>query len=96
MALDVTNGSIWKWEIPITSHFSLPMPKGARVLSVQMQNGAPVVWAEVSQDAAREARSFHVVGTGTPLPMGVSLKYVGTIQQGHYVWHLYEEVQARK
>jgi hypothetical protein len=89
---------IWKYSVEISSHFSVPMPKGARLLCVQSQEGAGALWALVDPEQKREARHFAVVGTGESLPdQGKGFKYVGTWQTDSYgvlVWHLFERTEG--
>ena len=79
---------VWKYLIPIQDKFTLLMPVGARPLTFQVQGG-PTMWALVDPDAEQQTREFAVVGTGhadTP----ESGNYIGTIQHGAFVWHLFE------
>ena len=69
--------TIWKFQIPIIDRFSVSMPRGAEVLSVQVQYGQAVMWALVDASAMYELRHFSIVGTGNPIqgPLG---RFVGT------------------
>lgn len=87
--------SVWKYEFPITDHFSIPLPSGARVLTAQMQGDVPVMWVEVDEQAARTPRHFHVIGTGNPFPQFLALNYIATIQERRFVWHVYEQVEGK-
>jgi hypothetical protein len=74
---------IHKYLLPIEDECFIPMPKGAKVLSVQVQHGLPVVWALV--DLAAVSRPFmkhwfFVLGTGNPVNFDVAGKFLGTIQ----------------
>lgn len=72
------------------------MPASAEVLTVQLQQGKPVLWALVNPTAPEEARRFLIAGTGHDLPPGVSRRrYVGTFQIpdpvfGVTVWHVFD------
>ena len=82
---------IYKYQIAITDEIYLSMPKGAQVLSVQVQHDIPVIWALVDPDAPVVERHFHLEATGHQLPdlMG---RFIGTIQilEGDLVFHLFE------
>ena len=80
--------TIWKFPLQgLTTQ--LEMPYQARILSLQIQDGKPTLWAEVDTEAERETRTFQIKGTGHPLS---DLEfYVGTFQDPPFVWHLYEE-----
>jgi hypothetical protein len=82
---------IYKYVVPPLDTFDLALPAGARVLSVQTQEGRPHVWAEVDTDAPDERRRFECFATGQPMP-AASRVYVGTFQldEGRLVYHLYE------
>lgn len=87
--------AVWKYELLAAEHFVLSMPKGAEVLTVQVQHGKPQLWARVDPTAEKEPRHFGVYGTGHRIQdpsEGVRLAYVGTFQidGGQLVFHLFE------
>jgi hypothetical protein len=49
---------IWKWGINPTNDGSISMPKGAELLSIQVQRGIPCIWALVDPAAEKEERRF--------------------------------------
>lgn len=82
--------SIWKFPLPMRG--GVEMPKGARILSVHMQNGQPQVWALVDPQAPLVKRRLRVYGTGWDVlddPVGV---FLGTylIEGGQYVFHVFD------
>ncbi|MBA7614272.1 hypothetical protein ES703_21535 [subsurface metagenome] len=87
--------TIYKYPIPIEDHFTLELPKDARILTVQIQRGTPQLWAVVDPEAEKEIRHFRLSGTGHPLGGSDFLKmsnYIGTfqIENGALVFHLFE------
>jgi hypothetical protein len=84
---------IYKYEIPITDYFCLDLPLGASFLSIQLQNGKPVIWYLVDRHAAMKYEHFCVVGTGIELPSwyGIRLQYLDTIQIESFVWHIFQK-----
>jgi hypothetical protein len=91
--------TIWKYELHVREHFILEMPKGAKVLAVQMQYGVPTLWARVNPTAEKEPRHFSIYGTGHCMPdesENVQLQYVGTFQPegGALVFHLFENTHS--
>lgn len=84
---------IWKFPIHAISAQSILMPKGAEIVSVQTQQGNPVMWAIVDTHADKEQRKFAVFGTGHNMPKD-GLKYIGTWQESNQflVWHLFEVI----
>jgi hypothetical protein len=85
--------TIHKYPISI-SDFTLSMPRGAEILTLQVQRGVPYIWALVDRYTYEyEPRQFGVVGTGQLMEGHTSsLGYVGTWQElcGDLVWHLWE------
>ncbi len=84
--------TIWKFPVPVADSFAVNMPVGARLLSVQVQHGEPVMWALVDPAASMELRRFHVYGTGHPVGSEAG-EFVGTFQihGGSLVFHLFTE-----
>lgn len=90
--------SIWKFGAPLYGNsLSIEMPRGAEILTVQIQGGSAQIWALVSTETVpAEIRKFRWFGTGHPMPdeqRNTELKYVGTVQMrgGHLIFHLFEE-----
>jgi hypothetical protein len=80
---------IWKYVIAKgESVSSFQMPKSAEVISVQIQNGQPVLWIIFDDFIETETREFVVYGTGHDIPD--DFMYIGTFQEPPYVWHLFE------
>ena len=88
----MTDKTIWKFEIRPGE--PVEMPRNAEILTVQMQYGAPMLWAIVDPDEITEYRSIQVIGTGHPLPDNPR-KYIGTFQidGGRFVLHVFEWVK---
>ena len=94
---------IWKYEIKVDDTFRLYMPKGSKVLTVQVQRGVPYLWAEVEQPVIEEPpqkvaekpdeKIYHCYETGHPIEE-TNLQYIGTFQLrgGALVFHLYEKI----
>ncbi len=82
--------TIWKFPLPLTDNPMVEMPQDALVLDVQIQHGEICLWAVVDGKAPLENRSFFVVGTGHPMPAHAG-RYVRTVQQDRFVWHVFEE-----
>lgn len=83
---------IWKYTLSVSDHPFITMPKGAKVLSVDVQHGDVQVWVLVDPEAPKELRGFRVAGTGQPLEEKIeSMRFIGTVQIGDLVWHIFEE-----
>ena len=76
----------------------LQMPADAQVLTVQMQDGTPCLWAKVDPTKPAELRTFDVYGTGHTMPDDPPMLYVATFQMegGALVWHVFEWPSAER
>ena len=81
------NKRIWKYQIPIADDFRLKMPDGARILTVQIQEGGPCIWAVEDPEAVPRIYHFRIVGTGHEFSTEGWI-YIGTFQSPPFVWHL--------
>lgn len=87
---------IYKYDLPVVDKAVVSMPKGAEVLTVQVQNDWPDsqvrLWAKINLEAPIESRMFFVVGTGHPMPVEAG-RFIGTFQlnEGRLVFHVFEE-----
>jgi len=88
-----TNGqTIYKYPVngaDTYKKFTLNLPPEHTFLAFQMQNEEPCLWVMVYPDATKEATEFLIMGTGHVMPDG-KFKYLGTTQQGIFVWHLFQ------
>jgi hypothetical protein len=76
---------IYKYEVDTI----VVMPDKAEILTVQLQNGSPWIWALVDTSEELVERNFNIVGTGWELEE-FNHKYITTFQNGSYVWHVFE------
>lgn len=84
---------VYKYPLDIQDEVVVMMPKGARVLSVQVQSGRPCLWAAVDpSEITLEERWFRIAGTGHPIQDDVVDGFIGTIQMydGRLVFHVFE------
>ncbi len=75
--------SIFKYPFEVQDDFIIAMPPTAQILTVQIQNGIPCIWAMVDTDMLVEERKFTIKGTGhsVSLEEQLKLKYIGTFQE---------------
>ena len=100
--------TIYKYPVGKDVHHNsvieIEMPKGARILDIQMQNGEPMLWAIVNPKHSLRKRVFHVFGTGFDMDDydKKHYEYVKTIQKVHIstpsksvwmVWHIFEVIE---
>lgn len=81
---------IWKFQVSGI----IEMPADAKILTVQNQNGDPCIWALVDPNQKMDARMFTIVGTGKPFD-DTNTVYIGTFQDGPFVWHLFEIIISK-
>lgn len=86
---------ILKYPVRIEDEFAIEMPSGSTLLSVQIQNGVPQLWALVEVGAPMARRKLAIRGTGHDLTFSAEAwpaKYVGTFQMqgGSLAWHLFD------
>lgn len=85
--------TIYKYPFSTDDHFTIDMPEGAEILSLQMQGAIPTIWALVDRDARKITRFFAVYGTGHPIETGeCNRKFIGTYQEaaGALIFHVFE------
>ncbi len=71
--------------------WTLQLPKGAELLTVQLQNGIPTLWALVNPMTVTEERHICIVGTGWDVED--NMKYITTYMDGYFVWHVFELIK---
>lgn len=92
-----TTRTIWKFPIDLADTITVPMPEGAKVLHVGTQQDwvhPTCLWAEVDPDAPMVDRLFTFRGTGWTL--GDVGRYVGTVHNDPFVWHIYEALETEE
>ena len=94
------NTTIWKYALsdnpamPVSSYAILNIPRGAEILTVDMQHGLPVVWARIDPNAEVVRRVFHTMNTGSENLDAVRATYVGTYnatESKSLVFHVFVE-----
>lgn len=85
---------VYKYNITdMNDYFDLNLPKGAKILTVQVQRNSICIWALVDINNEQEKRRFRLAGTGHPIEESTDrLIYIGSFQmmQGTLVFHLFE------
>jgi len=83
--------TVYKYPFQIADEVILGIPSDAQLLTVQMQNGQPCLWALVDPGNEIERRRLLVRGTGHDAEeIG---RYISTFQMhgGALVFHVFEE-----
>ena len=84
--------TIWKYDLPICDMQGIDMPRGAEILSVQMQgNQGAKLWVLVDPSKPKVNRTIIIHGTGHPVLQPENKKFIGTIQidDGALVFHVF-------
>ena len=71
--------TIYKYTIEVTDDQKIEMPKGAQILTVQVQGNEVCLWALVDPDLKKELRHIEVFGTGHNVSDD-ERTYIGTFQ----------------
>jgi len=78
------------WKYPLAHGYQeVVMPEGATLLHVALQGDQITLWAEVTPEQPTQEVYIHVIGTDHVVLSGAD--YIGTVQQGRFVWHVYED-----
>jgi hypothetical protein len=88
--------TIFKYPLGVAGELGLSMPKGAQLLSVQVQHGKPCLWALVDVNAPTAQRRLAIRGTGHHCGSIPASAFVGTFQLegGAFVGHLFDLGEA--
>jgi hypothetical protein len=81
--------TIHKYPLLWGETFQLALYTGAEILTLQMQNDRPCVWVREQVSDMRQVLNLRWVGTGQEAP--ATSRYLGTVQVGGYVWHLFQD-----
>ena len=85
--------TIWKYKLIPRSTY-IEIPKGAKFLHLDIQNQDICLWFQVDPENEIEIRSFEIIGTGWEFKDD-NLNYIGTINNGLYIWHIYEKINNK-
>jgi hypothetical protein len=88
--------SIWKYALKITDCQNVLMPCGATILSVGEQAENLCLWALVDPEREKCTTLILIYGTGHPFPEDEESRsrFIGTVQVGPLVWHIFEGLAA--
>ena len=87
--------TIYKYPIKLSTHQTVEMPKGSRILSVADQNGTICIWAQVTrEETIMESRTIEIAGTGDVYPTNDSATrcFLGTVVIDPFVYHVFEKL----
>ena len=83
--------TMYKYQLNVTDFQTIQMPKGAKILTVQVQSAyGPCLWALVDPTQELENVKIRIAGTGHPIEEDI-VKHIGTfqLQGGALVFHAF-------
>lgn len=94
---------IWKYVLKVEDNQTIMMPDDSVILSVGLQSagtrgmydlGDICLWAIGDITNVKVARYIQIIGTGNPVPNDEEYdrRFIGTVQQGRFVWHIFEKI----
>lgn len=86
---------IYKFPLRLVDEQVIDVAETFHPLCVQMQKDVITVWAEIDPKSAAKKLTFFIAGTGTELTKR-ECKYLGTVQTGAFVWHVYHAIHFEK
>jgi hypothetical protein len=90
--------TIWKYELNPATTMQLLLPRGTKLLSVQTQQGKPMLWALVDPlMVADEVHDLRIFGTGHDATEVAFWDFLGTFQlmDGRLVFHVFHHREAQ-
>lgn len=83
--------TFYKYPLQVADEQIISLPKGAQLLTVQVQNSWPYLWALVDTSQSNEERKILICGTGHKMT-NVITQYIATFQMenGSLVFHVFE------
>lgn len=82
--------TIYKYPLKVSDEQTILLPKGAQMLTVQIQNGQPCLWVLIDPSNLPESRKVFIRGTAQDVT-GLG-RYISTFQiyGGDLVFHVFE------
>lgn len=87
--------TIYKYPLQVTDYQEVQIPWDAQLLSVQVQNGTPCLWALVETTRQKERVVIDIYGTGNPIEADLHERdFIDTFQMhgGSLVFHAFRRV----
>ena len=86
---------ILKYQLYFADKQHVQMPSQSRILFAEMQDGYPVIWAEVDESKVSMFRTIIMVGTDREFEAEAYNRYIGTVSYetvdgGTMEWHLFD------
>ena len=82
---------IWKYPLRLEDFQTVDLPVGSKILTVQLQNEMPYLWALVDPEAPPVPCGILILATGEPTSSNPG-EYINTLQWRHLVFHVFKKV----
>lgn len=90
---------VWKWPLQLNRlncRQTLYVPVGTKFLSAQYQGSQLCIWGLVpacnEPERINNLRTIYICGTGHDISSMDIGQYIATVQDGPFVWHIFEAV----
>lgn len=84
--------TIYKYPLKLEDEQILELPVNSQLLSVIVQREVICLYVKVdSLEKYTNGHKILIIGTGDPLEQDVTIDFIGTVQMGPFVWHVFEE-----
>lgn len=81
---------IYKYEFRVADENTVLLPSNARIIRVGNQRPDTItIWAIVDPKSPLRPQRFYVKGTGELLDNALPSEYLGSAEDGPYVWHVF-------
>lgn len=83
---------IYKYPLQVQDKQTIKLPSGYKILTVQVQDSIPCLWAMVDTSIDCVEVNIITYGTGSGILSDEELRYIGTYQlnNGVFVFHVFE------
>jgi len=86
--MEKTMKQIWKYLLGLERFQVISIKENATILTAQAQRGQLCLWAMVDASSPDLDRWIEIVPTGSPTDAD-PIAYIGTVQIGMFVWHVF-------
>lgn len=88
----MTTKTVWKYELKLIERQALMVPTIFEPLRLGKQGENICLWSLVILEDPQWKIGILCIGTGRPVPMNA--KYIGSISDGPFEWHFWQESRS--
>jgi hypothetical protein len=87
--------TVYKYQFEFAEEITIELPASSYILSIQMQDGKPSLWARVDTDNEVVPYKFECYWTGQAIVDVEKLGFIATVQANEgLVWHVFQRYIA--